>query len=307
MQLLCLQTQHFEVADARVQPTGIAVDFGGTKISAARVVDGVVQTHLKTRTDGNADVEAQLAAICELIDRLEVSDTDNVGIAVAGRVSGAGVWFALNTKTLSKVTEFPLQDRLSEILDRPVTVQNDATAAAIGEYRCGAGRGTTAFGFITVSTGIGGGLILEGKPVVSEMGLAGHVGFTTSRLAQHRCGSGRDRTVESIASGRALARYAADAGQPGLDGKAVYQAHLSGEAWARDLVCQSASAVAELCANLKTVLDLDRIALGGSIGLAEGYLDLVRAALKEEPEIFRPSVIHAALGADAALIGVLVR
>lgn len=288
------------------RPNGVAVDFGGTKISAARVTDGIVGETVRTQTDGNARVGDQISAIVDLLDQLRLKPDERVGIALAGRVSSAGDWFALNTETLTKVTAVPLRRLMSQRLGRPVLVQNDAIAAAIGEHGAGAGRGTDNFAFITVSTGVGGGIISNGRPLISANGLAGHVGFTTSRIATGRCGSGRMKTVESVASGRAIAALAGSAGHDVADAKAVYQAHLAGAAWATGLIRQSAAAVAELCANLKSLLDLERIALGGSIGLARGYLDMVQRELAREPEIFRPEIMRAELGQDAAILGILL-
>ncbi|PIE07033.1 MAG: N-acetylmannosamine kinase [Rhodobacterales bacterium] len=286
-------------------PSGLAVDFGGTKIAATRLREGEVDGAREVATDGDATPAAQLDAIEDLLASLALKPDDRVGVAVAGRVDAAGRWHALNTETLAQITRVPLRAALSARLSRPVRVENDATAAAIGEYHFGAGRGTRNFAFLTVSTGVGGGLILDGRPVVSASGLAGHVGFTTSTLADRRCGSGRMNTVESRASGRAIAAYAAAAGYPGLSAKQVYEANLSGEGWARALIDTSAAAVAELCANLKSLIDPDRIAIGGSIGLAEGYIDRVRAHLAGEPEIFRVPVVPTGLGRASALYGVL--
>lgn len=286
-------------------PSGVAVDFGGTKIAALRLQDGAVIDHRVVATEGTASADAQVQAIAGLLDELDTGLADKVGVAVAGRVDAEQCWHALNTETLTRVARVPLGAMLEDRLGRPVRVENDATAAAIGEYAFGAGRGTRNFGFITVSTGVGGGLIVNGAPVTSATGLAGHVGFATSTHGDRRCGSGRMKTVESRASGRAIAAYADAAGHPGLTAKKVYEAHLAGEDWARALVDVSAAAVAELCANLKTILDLDRIALGGSIGLAEGYLDLVAAHLAGEPEIFRVPIVPTDLGANSALYGVL--
>ena len=286
-------------------PSGVAVDFGGTKIAASRVLAGRVCDPVRAVTDGAAGPVEQVEAICDLVNRLTLQPDDRVGVAVAGRVDASGTWHALNTETLSRVQAVPLRDLLSERLDRAVTVQNDATAAAVGEHIAGAGRGVARFGYLTVSTGVGGGIVLDGQPVTSPSGLAGHVGFTTSRMSAGRCGSGRVATVENIAGGRAIAAGAAELGHIGWDAKRVFEAHLAGESWARDLITASARAVAELLANLKAILDLDRVAIGGSIGLAPGYLSLVNAALTDEPEIFRPEIMPAQLGHAASLIGIL--
>jgi N-acylmannosamine kinase len=239
------------------------------------------------------------------LDQLSVAPADKIAVAVTGRVSAGGVWRAVNAKTLPNIHSVDLAALLSEKFGREVSVQNDATAAAFGEYVAGAGRGYRSIGFITVSTGVGGGFVLNGVPLVSASGLAGHVGFTTSRVARDTCGSGRHATVESVASGRAIARIAAERGHPSLDAKTVYQAHLAGVDWASVLIRQSGEAVAELCANLKTTLDLDAILIGGGIGLAEGYLALVESYLQTEPEIFHVPLLRADLGIRATFIGVL--
>ena len=288
-------------------PSGVAVDLGGTKIAAARVTDGRVGPLVRVETDGAGGADQQVAAICGLLEELKLRPDEPVGVALAGRVSRDGVWHAVNTDTLSGVTAVPMKALMSEKLNRDVTVENDATAAAVGEHLCGAGQGITSFGFITVSTGVGGGIVLSGRPLISDNGLAGHIGFSTSRIATEQCGSGRDSTVESLAGGRAIAALASKAGHPNMDAKAVFEAHLDGQAWATRLIEQSAQAIAELCANLTSILGLQRIALGGSIGLAPGYLDLVRTELAKEPELFRPDVVPTQLGANSAFVGILAR
>lgn len=286
-------------------PSGVAVDFGGTKISATRLRGGVAVDSIKVATDGTASAEQQVGAICDLLQRLALGPAEPVGVALAGRVDRHGCWHALNTETLTGVAEVPLRALLSDRLNRSVVVENDAIAAAIGEFHHGEGRGCSDFAFVTVSTGVGGGLILNGQPVISSQGLAGHVGFTTSTLGNRRCGSGRLNTVESIASGRAIAHYAAALGHPDLSAKDVYEAHLNGVEWATGLIDQSARALAEMIGNLTALLDLERIALGGSIGMAEGYLERVQQHLQSEPVIFQPDLVSVSLGADAAHFGVL--
>lgn len=286
-------------------PNGVAVDFGGTKLSAARVTDGQIGPVHKTQTDRAGSADQQIDAICDLLSALDLERNERVGVALSGRVDFDGVWYAVNTGTLSGVQAVPIKARLSERLGRDVMVENDATAAAIGEYMAGAGRGVHSFGFMTVSTGVGGGFILDGRPLISRNGLAGHIGFTTSRIATEFCGSGRQSTVESVAGGRAIASLAEQAGHPNRDAKSVYEYHLAGQEWATQLITHSAQAIAETCANLSAILGLERIAIGGSIGLAPGYLALVKAALGDEPELFRPDLVASQLGPNSALLGVL--
>jgi len=293
------------MANREKQATGLALDFGGTKIAAARLLRGEVVNQVQVATEPEGDTDAQIEAMCDLLTQLAVSETDRIGVAVTGRVTASGIWQALNSTTLPNIGAVELSAILSRRFGRPVTVLNDATAGAIGEQVAGAGRGYGTMGFITVSTGIGGGFILGGVPLMSESGLAGHVGFTTSRLAGGRCGSGRLHTIESIASGKAIARMAAEKGHGGHDAKSVFEAHLTGEKWASELIGLSASAVAELCANLKAILDPEVMVIGGSIGLAEGYVGLVAHYLETEPEVFRVPVKPASLGVRGTFIGVL--
>jgi N-acylmannosamine kinase len=291
----------------QVLPSGVAVDLGGTKIAAARVTDGQVGQVVRVQTDGAGGADQQVAAICDLLEKLQLQPDERVGVALSGRVSRDGIWHAVNTDTLSGVSSVPMKALLSARLNRDVTIENDATAAAIGEYLTGAGQGIASFGFVTVSTGVGGGVLLDGRPLKSANGLAGHIGFSTSRIATELCGSGRLCTVESLAGGRAIAALAAKLGHPDLDAKAVFQAHLDGQGWATGLIKHSAQAIAELCANLTAILGLQRIALGGSIGLAPGYLALVRTELSNEPELFRPQVMPTQLGANSAFVGILAQ
>jgi hypothetical protein len=151
------------------------------------------------------------------------------------------------------------------------------------------------------------GVVLDGRPLVSKNGLAGHIGFITSRSSTALCGSGRQSTVESVAGGRAIAALAAKAGHAGFDAKAVFETHLEGHDWASQLIVNSANAIAELCANLTTTFGLERVAIGGSIGLASGYLDLVREALSDEPDLFRPKIVPTVLGGNSAFVGILAR
>jgi len=284
--------------------TGFAADLGGTKIAAARIESGAVVERLVSPTIPAAGPESQIGAISDLLDRLGHIDGAPLGIAVAGRVDGAGKWHAVNRGTLSAIRNFPLDRRLIRRLGA-ATCLNDAAAAALAEGLFGAGSGTGSFAYLTVSTGVGGGLVVGSRLLVSANGLAGHVGFVSSRFASGPCGSGRMATVESIAGGRGIAAAAAAAGHEGVDARAVFAAASEGQTWAERIVATSANAVAALIGDLTTILGLDTVAIGGSIGLAPGYIDRTRAALDEEPELFRPRIVPAELGHDGPLIGAL--
>lgn len=276
--------------------SGFAVDLGGTKTAAARIEDGRVTQRLQEATDAGAEVSAQIGSVAALLERLGYRYGAPLGVAVAGRVDVAGKWHAVNRATLSAIDDASLGDQLRARFGARSRALNDAAAAALAEARLGAGRGARNFAYLTVSTGVGGGLVLDGRLLESRNGLAGHVGFSSSRFSEALCGSGRRGTVESVASGKAIAREAGMA-----DARAVFE---SGQH--TEIIDRSAAAIAALIADLTSILGLDRVAVGGSIGLADGYLDRVRAHLAREPELMRPEVEPAALGQDSGLIGALL-
>ncbi|CTQ33550.1 ROK family protein [Jannaschia rubra] len=283
---------------------GFAVDLGGTKLAAARIARGIVVERLQAPTDGAARPETQVAAIGGLLDRLGHDPGAHLGVAVAGRIDDAGRWHAVNSGTLRTIAGFPLAEALRRDVG-PATCLNDASAAALAEARFGAGRDSASFAYLTVSTGIGGGLVVGGRLLESANGLAGHVGFVSSRRAEGLCGSGRTATVEAVAGGRAIAAAALRDGHPAADARAVFDAASAGADWAERIVARSAEAVALLIGDLTTILGLDTVAIGGSIGLAPGYLDRLASALAREPTLFRPRIAAAELGHDAPLIGAL--
>lgn len=276
--------------------SGYAVDLGGTKIAVARIENGVITARLQQPTEAAADLDGQLLAIEVLLAEVGYRHGEPLGVAVAGRIDRDGNWHAVNTATLSAINAAPLGRALRERFGERTLATNDAAAAALAEYRLGAGQGAYNFAYVTVSTGVGGGLVLAGRLIDSLNGLAGHIGFASSQLGEARCGSGRMGTVESVAGGRAIA---AAAGLP--DARSVFATDPGHAAIAR-----SEQAVAKLIADLTAILGLDSVAIGGSIGLAPGYLAGVAGYLAGEPALFRPTLAPAHLGNDSGLVGALL-
>lgn len=283
---------------------GFAVDLGGTKIAAARFAEGRVVAEAVTETAATDDAVKQVAAISRLVDRVEYLPGAPLGVAVAGRIDSRGRWHAVNTETLRAIAAVPLAELLGATLG-PAACLNDAAAAALAEARLGAGRGARNFAYLTVSTGVGGGLVLDDRLLGSGSGLAGHVGFVTTLGGHGPCGSGRVGTVESVAGGRAMAAAALETGRR-AEARAICDAARAGEGWAEVLVDRSARAVAGLIADLTAIVGLDAVAIGGGIGLSEGYIARVREALDREPSLFRVPVTPATLGAQAPLYGALL-
>lgn len=291
---------------ARDALDGIAIDLGGTKLAAARIGGGRILQRVVKPTDGGATAEQQVAAMRELALGLGLAPSDRVGIAVTGRVTPDGHWRAVNAETLTRIAGIDLHRLAASAFERPVLVRNDAAAAALAEARLGAGRNSPAMAYLTVSTGVGAGIVMGGRLLVSANGLAGHVGFASSRRSDRLCGSGRTGTVESIAAGRAIAAEAGRRGHPVADARAVFDRWRSGADWAGEIIERSAAAISDLCGDLAAILGVDCVVLGGSIGLAEGYADLVRRHLLKEPDLFRPHLALSELGPDAVLLGTLI-
>lgn len=292
----------------RAALSGFAVDLGGTKTAAARIEAGEIVARLQSPTQGAAPPEAHLDAMADLLAGLDWQQGRPLAVAVAGRIGADGLWSAVNPGTLAQVAGFDLAGALAQRFGGGLAV-NDAAAATWAEAHLGAGRGLQRLAYITVSTGVGGGLMLEGRLIRSPDGLAGHLGFMSARPMAGSddapCESGRGVTVESQASGRAIARLAAAAGHAGCDARAVLDAARDGAPWAERIVDHSAAAIARMAGDLRAVLGIQAVILGGGIGLAPGYDLRVAAHLAAEPTLFRPALLRAALGADSALYGAL--
>ena len=143
----------------------IAVDLGGTKISAARITNSKIVERCNVETDQDAPPEAHLNTIVSLIEKLNEGQHAGLGVAVCGRVDRQGNWHVLNNNTLKGFSSFPLRAELEARLGRTVNVMNDATAAAWGEYSLyAADENVESLLYVTVSTGVGGGIVLNGQP-----------------------------------------------------------------------------------------------------------------------------------------------
>lgn len=284
--------------------SGYALDLGGTKTAAIRISDGIVVDRFHRATDSKNSPAQQVSTMVEALAGLGFEGHEPLGVAVTGRVDRAGRWSAVNQNTLGNIRQIPLHSELSARFAK-VSVLNDAAAATLAEQRLGVGRGIGDFAFVTVSTGVAGGLVLGGNLVLSDDGLAGHMGFSTTQLGTADCGSGRFGTVESVASGKAIAAEARAAGYD-MDASDVFDQARLGEPWAQEIFDRSASAIAEMIGNLAAILGIRSCAIGGSVGLSDGYIDRVRHHIARTPGLFAVDLAPAELGKDGPLIGALI-
>jgi predicted NBD/HSP70 family sugar kinase len=267
----------------------LAADIGGTKVLAALVAGATVSARRVVDTARDAGPDAWTAALGQAA-RDWAGGWRGLGVAVTGAVAD-GRWRALNPGTLDIPADYPLADRVQALTGAVPVLANDAQAAAWGEYRFGAGAGRDT-AFLTVSTGIGGGLVLGGRLVGGHTGVAGSFGQMTDGGLR----------VEDMASGRWIAAEAARRGHA-LDARGVIAAAADGAHWAAEVIGQSAGRVADLCRNVLWAADPAVIVVGGGVGLAPGYLPRLRDALDALVPGVGARIVPAALGADAGVIG----
>ncbi|KNC93920.1 N-acetylmannosamine kinase [Trabulsiella odontotermitis] len=280
--------------------TTLAIDIGGTKLAAGRVNDALQITERREMpTPASKTPEALADALQQLVQPL-VSGATRVAVASTGIIHD-GILTSINPANLGGLARFPLVETLSRITALPCVALNDAQAAALAEYHALL-TPVPVMVFITVSTGVGGGIVSHGKLLTGEGGLAGHIGHTLADPRGPRCGCGRIGCVEAIASGRGIAA-AARGDLQGLDAKTIFARAQQGHTQAVALITHSAQTLARLIADVKAVTDCECVVVGGSVGLAEGYLAQVKAFLAEEPQAYQTELREARFRHDAGLLG----
>ena len=315
-----------ELADRPV----LAIDLGGTQIRAALITpDLAVHERRAVPTRDEEGVDAVVARICEVAAEV-LADARAAGLpapAAAG-ISAPGPldpWrgIVLATPNLAGWRDVPLGARVAEAIDLPVFVERDTNVAVMAEWRYGAARGARTVIYVTVSTGIGGGAIIDKRPLIGPDGTAGEIGHIVAELDGPRCGCGRIGHVEAISSGTALARDARalidGGGSPRLaelaasgaavDAALVARAADDGDQASADLLGHAWIVIGATCASLVNVLNPDVIVIGGSIAEHRPeLLDVVRAEIRQRAFAIpasRARVEPAALKDDVSLIGAL--
>lgn len=278
----------------------LAIDIGGTKLAAALVNNQhQISQRMELPTPAGAEPEALRQALAQLVEAYQ-GKAQRVAIASTGIIDN-GILTALNPDNLGGLNHFPLQATVAKLTGLPCVVLNDAQAAAWAEY-CHLSAQFKHVTFITVSTGVGGGIVINGELLTGPHAFAGHIGHTQADANGPRCGCGRVGCVEAIASGRAIAAGASQELE-GKNAREIFAQARAGNQQAQRLVARSAQAIGELIANLKALLDTECIVLGGSVGLAPGYRQQVERQLAILPAAFHVPVYSAYHQHDAGLIG----
>jgi glucokinase len=300
----------------------IGADLGGTKMLVG-VVDAeqrvlhsrTGQTHGLAPDDLLAALERELNAA--LAARPQVAA---IGLGVPATMDfNRGV--AISAVNLPLV-DVPIREIVQERTGLPVFVDNDANAATLAEHRFGAGRGATNVVMVTIGTGIGGGLVLEGKPYRGSIGAGAELGHMVIDEDGPRCqGNCPNRgCVESLASGTALAREGRAAAERApesalgravasggeVTGKVVTDAALAGDEVARDVVAQAGRHLGVAFASYANIFDPDVIVAGGGVMAAgDMLLDPAREEMAKRAlsPMNQTRVAPAELGPKAGMIG----
>jgi glucokinase len=291
----------------------LAVDLGGTKIDAALVdVDGTVvagSVHRAPTGRGAAreDIEAAIQRVAaQALEHVTADDRlIGAGIGSAGPVDLAqGRIAPLN---LPAIAGLPIVALVHHVCPGvPVRLALDGACIALAEHWKGAAAGTRNALAMVVSTGVGGGLIVDGAPVSGFSGNAGHIGQL--RLRARGAGAPATHgTLEARASGPSTVAWARTRGWAGSTGEDLARANADADPIAVAAVRRSAGAVGEAIASVATLLDLEvAVIAGGFAGVSPDYLDLVRAAV-QDAAVFdyarRVRVAASGLDGDGPLIG----
>ena len=288
----------------------LAIDIGGTKVAAGLVNSSGGLVRKATSPTPHGDAEAVWAAARQLVVEMTSGDAvRGVGISSAGPVHlPAGTVSPIN---IASWRDFPIVERVAAMVPGvPVRLGGDGLCMALGEHRHGAGRGAQFLLGMVVSTGVGGGLVLDGAPYDGATGNAGHVGHVVVDLDGERCTCGGRGCVETIAAGPRMAAWARANGWtagPEADAKELAEAAMSGNALALSAFRRGAAAVAAMIASVAAVCDLDLVVIGGGVAKSGALLfDPVREALGTYAQldfIRGIRVVPAELGGDAGLVG----
>jgi glucokinase len=301
------------------QRHALAIDVGGTKLAAGVVdSDGGLFGAERIATPAAATAD-DLFKVLEALARRAVQ-TANVDIVAVGVGCGgpmrypSGVVSPLNIPIWRD--GFPLRQRLMTAFDRPCVVDNDAKALALGERWRGAGRGSNNMLGMVVSTGVGGGVILDGRLLHGAAGNAGHIGHVIVWPGGPVCGCGALGCVEGVSSGTGLARRLSEAmaaGEqtrlaPGSTAADIATAARHGDALAIELFRTAGEGVGRGIASTAALFDLELVVIGGSIALRAWDLlgPPLEATLRASARLdFTRGVrvVHAELGDTAGLFG----
>jgi glucokinase len=285
----------------------IGVDVGGTKTLAAVVApDGAIEEQELHPTDVSSQ-DALLAGLDEIVDELRKDrEIAALGFGIPSRVDQRAGRAVASVNIPLKGVDF--RDRMHERHRLPVAIDNDANAATIGEWRAGAAKGSRAVVMLTLGTGVGGGLVLDGRPFRGTTCVGAELGHIVIVVDGEPCGCGGRGHLESYASGEAADRAARELYGDGSSGEELVAKAHDGDAGAVGAIAEIGRRLGAGIASFVNVFEPEVLVVGGGFGSAAGELLLgpAREVLARdglEPARDTVRIVQAQLGYQAGVIG----
>jgi glucokinase len=289
----------------------LGLDIGGTKIAAGVVsADGVVRGFASAPTEAKRGPDDGIARLFDL-GRRAVADAgvaweeiDAVGIGCGGPLdSKNGILIA--PLHLDGWTDIPLAQLATEALGKPAVLDNDAVAACAGEHRYGAGRGTRDMVYLTISTGVGGGVVIDDQLLRARSGNGGELGHVTVDWHGRHCrGCGRRGCLEAYCSGTSIAERAREAGMDGASAADVAEAARAGNPIAAKIWDETCEALACGIVSIANLFEPELIVLGGGVmRTGEQLLGPVRQFVAEQVIGGPVRVVAAETGDAVGVVG----
>ncbi|MFP5290572.1 MAG: ROK family protein [Actinomycetes bacterium] len=294
----------------------LAVDLGGTKVEAALVdaAGRVLPGSRHRRPTGATSASGALAAsVTEAVESALESaahpDVELIGAGIGSAGPIAGRTGNVSPLNLAAWRDYPLGELVADLLPAtlPVTLRMDGICIALAEVWVGAAQGESSVMGMIVSTGVGGGVILDGRVITGRSGNAGHIGHVQVAGFDDLCACGARGCLEAVASGPRTVAWARAQGWTGATGEELAASAREGDATARAAIERSAGAVGAAIASASALVDLDVVAIGGGFShVADDYIDLVQAAVARHSDfgfVTSTRVVASALSGEGPLIG----
>ena len=309
----------------RLEKYIIGVDLGGTKITTAiSDLDGHILTKTTIATLSSEGEKKVVERIIETIQFvLEESKISKVKVVSIG-IGSPGIINPLEGKIMMAANlpfeNYCLVEPISAYFNIPCYLENDANAAALGEFTFGAGRGKKNFIYVTVSTGVGGAAIIDGKLYHGNTSNAFEVGhMILDPRSEIKCNCGLYGDVEALCSGTAIAKRAVIAIKQGketllsgvqeISTKEVYEAYIKKDQVATEILYEAFDYMGIAVANLITIFDPEMVVIGGGVSsIGDLFFDRVKASAKKSclDFIFDPvEIMPSSLGQDTGVFGAL--
>jgi glucokinase len=287
--------------------TWIGVDLGGTHMRAAIVDDeGQILSMVKKDTQAGQGV---LSVLCRMADAIRLlpgwEDAKGVGLGIPGGVSKDGE-MAVLTSNLVGFDGYPVRSYLSSLIGKHVAMENDGNAACLAEALYGTGQGMDTVVYITLSTGIGGGICINGKLLRGAHGCAGEFGCISCDPKRNQNGDLPPGAIESEASGTSLVRKAESSMHVSFSHAGeLFDSAASQSPAAVTLIRQAIQDLAVMLSNIACILDPDVIVLGGGLmKSADSFLPELISCYKDFAQpVFRDIPVLRGCLAEPGLIG----